>query len=160
VEPPLELLRRTHRTIGRVTEELDAMRFNTAIAALIELNNALWKEEIVAQSVAGTLTLLLSPFAPHLAEELWQALGHTNTLAYEPWPTARADLLVEQMMDIPVQVNGRVRATLQVPVSTPGLEVLTAAKAHGHVAQYLQGQNLVKEIYVPGKIVNLVVKPA
>jgi leucyl-tRNA synthetase len=158
IAPSDELARRLHRTIDKVTDDLDHMRFNTAIAALIELNNALWKEDAVPRSVAECLALLLSPFAPHLGEELWQALGHEATLAYHPWPVADPALLVEDSWEIPVQVNGRLRATLTVPQSCTTAEILALAKADPNVAAHLAGQTLIKEIYVPGKIVNLVVR--
>ncbi|MCA9562976.1 MAG: class I tRNA ligase family protein, partial [Myxococcales bacterium] len=154
--PSEDLNRLLHRTIAKVGEDLDGMRFNTAIAAMIELNNALTKATAVPREVVSSLVLLLAPFAPHLAEELWAALGHSETLAYEAWPQADPKLLTDDEMTIPVQLNGKVRATLKVPVSASKDDILAMAKRE--VSSELEGKQMVKEIYVPGRILNLVIK--
>jgi len=157
-EPKQDTLRQLHQAIAKVTDDLDGMRFNTAIAALIELNNAFWKLDSVPKTLVEPFVLLLSPFAPHLCEELWEKLGHSNTLAYEPWPTADESLLVEETMRVPVQVNGKVRATLEVPTDISKDALLALAKESTNVAAHLEGKILVKEVYVPGRFVNLVVR--
>ncbi|MBN1947700.1 MAG: leucine--tRNA ligase [Bradymonadales bacterium] len=157
-EPGLPLARRLHRTIAKVSEDIEAMAFNTAIAALIELNNFLHKEQEIPRSVAEPFVLLLSPFAPHLAEELWQALGHDRTLAYEPWPCADESLLKEETVELPVQVNGKLRATLVVSISSSREEVIEQAVSLPNVAAYLEGKQIVKTIYVPQRILNFAVK--
>ena len=148
----------THQTIKRVTDELDGMRFNTGISALIEMVNELYKAKTIARSVAERLALLLAPFAPHLGEELWSVLGHDNTLTYEPWPTFDEARLVESSMTIAVQVLGKMRGTIDVPADASKDAVLAAAKELERVATQIEGKSIVKEIYVPGKIVNLIVR--
>src|SRR5581483_5182346 len=108
-EPDKETRRLLHQTIKRVTDDLESMSFNTAIAAMMEFTNHLTRQTVRPRPVLRTFVLLLSPFAPHLAEELWQALGGTATLAYEPWPTYDESLLKADQIEVPVQVNGKVR---------------------------------------------------
>jgi leucyl-tRNA synthetase len=103
------------------------------------------------------LLLTLSPFAPHLAEELWQRLGHTRTLAYEPWPTYDPLLVRDETLTVVVQVNGKLRATIEVPAEADQAATLAAAHAHEKIQGYLQGKTLRREVVVPGKLVNLVV---
>src|SRR5437660_2705046 len=110
VEPDKETLRVLHQTIQRVSNDLETMSFNTAISAMMELTNHLTKQTVRSRSVLKTFVLLLSPFAPHLAEELWQALGAATTLAYEPWPTYDAGLLKADTLEVPVQINGKLKA--------------------------------------------------
>src|SRR5262249_38133201 len=114
-EPDRETLRMLHRTIQRVTEDLEGMRFNTAIAAMMERTNHLTKLEQRPRKVLETFVMLLSPFAPHLGEELWRALGHKESLAYEPWPKFDPALTKEDTIEVPVQVNGKLRSKVTVP---------------------------------------------
>ncbi|MFM7922907.1 MAG: class I tRNA ligase family protein, partial [Planctomycetaceae bacterium] len=102
--------------------------------------------------------LLLSPFAPHIAEELWFALGHTTTLAYEPWPAADPQWLIEDSVEVPVQVNGKLRARLVVPAGTTAESLQATAEADETVRRQLEGKTVVKVIVVPGRLVNFVVK--
>ena len=102
--------------------------------------------------------LLLSPLAPHLAEELWQVLGHSSTLAYEPWPAFDESLIAESEFDVPVQVNGKLRGKIRVPVGADQAAIEAAARADSGVAGYLAGKTVVKVIYVPGRLLNFVVK--
>ncbi len=157
VEPTREQLRALHQTIRKVTDDIEGMRFNTAIAAMMEFTNGAYKWEVIPRSILDPFVLILSPFAPHLAEELWHRLGHEQTLAYEPWPEAKEEYLVADQLDVAVQVNGKVRATIKISAGAPKEEVLAVAKAHENVARYLAGATLRKEIYVPGKIVNFVI---
>src|SRR5262249_38112171 len=107
IDPDPDALRKLHQTIQKVTDDLDGMRFNTAIAAMMEFTNHLTKLEVRPRSLLEPFVLLLSPFAPHVAEELWHALGHANTLAYEPWPKFDPDLIKADEIEVPVQVNGK-----------------------------------------------------
>ncbi|CAI7781326.1 unnamed protein product [Closterium sp. NIES-54] len=152
-----EQLRALHACIHKVTEEVEAMRFNTAIAAMMEFTNAAYKWPNVPKDAARPLVLLLSPFAPHVAEELWQRLGGTSSLAYEPWPQALPQYLVEDTIALPVQVNGKVRATLQVAVGVEQEAAVAAALAHPNVARLVEGKSVRKTIFVKGRILNLVV---
>jgi leucyl-tRNA synthetase len=155
--PTREQLRALHQTIAKVTEDIEAMRFNTAISALMELTNAAYKWPSLPRSVAEPFVLLLSPLAPHLAEELWQKLGHAQSLAYEAWPVADAALLKADVLEIPVQVNGKVRGKVSVPAEAQEAEVIEIAKADANVGKHLAGQTVKRAIYVRGRIVNFVV---
>ncbi|WP_457652862.1 leucine--tRNA ligase [Rhodocaloribacter sp.] len=155
--PSEALLRTLHKTIARVTEDLERLSFNTAIAAMIEMNNELVKLDAIPRAVAGPFVLLLAPFAPHLAEELWRRMGHEASLAHEPWPEADERYLREDTVKIAVQVNGKMRATITVPAGADKETVLAAARAHENVVRYLDGKAIRREIYVPGRIVNFVV---
>ncbi len=103
------------RTVAAVTDDLEAMRFNTAISRLMEFTNSFTAQEVRPKSAMETFTLLLAPMAPHLAEELWQILGHERSLAYEPWPTFDPALLKDEEIEVPVQVNGKLRGRVVVP---------------------------------------------
>jgi leucyl-tRNA synthetase len=158
VEPTRETLRQLHRTIQRVTDDLEAMGFNTAIAAMMEFNNHLTGLKVRPRSVLETFVLLLSPFAPHIAEELWRALGHTETLAYEPWPKYDPELLKEEEVEIPVQVNGKVRLRLTVPAGLDCAALQERVLAEEQVRALLEGKT-VRRVVVPprGGLVNIVV---
>jgi leucyl-tRNA synthetase len=155
--PTREQQRLLHQTIQKVTEDIEAMRFNTAISALIELTNAAYKWPSMPRPVAEAFVLLLSPFAPHIAEELWQRLGHAESLAYHAWPAADPALLKADVLEIPVQVNGKVRGKISVPAGAPESEVIEIAKADSNVGKHLAGQSVKRAIYVRGRIVNFVV---
>ena len=153
-----DLLKVLHHTIKSVGEDIEKLFFNTAIARMMEFVNAALKYDAVERAWAEQFVLVLAPFAPHMAEELWERLGHQTTLAYESWPEYDAQLLVEDEIEIPVQVNGKIRARIVVPAGTGQDAVLEAAKGDAKVAKYLEGKSVVKEIVVPGRMVNLVVK--
>jgi leucyl-tRNA synthetase len=157
VAPTREQLRQLHQTIAKVTDDIEALRFNTAISALMELTNAAHKWPSVPRAVAEPFVLLLAPLAPHLAEELWSRLGHTESLSAHPWPQADAAHLKAEVLEIPVQVNGKVRAKIQVPVEAAEAEVLDIARADQNVGKHLAGQTVKRAIYVRGRIVNFVV---
>jgi leucyl-tRNA synthetase len=143
-----DTLRLLHRTIQRVTEDLDGMRFNTAIAAMMELTNHLTPLTVRPRCVLKPFVLILSPFAPHLAEELWRALGHEKSLAYEPWPAYDPALLVEDEVEVPVQVNGKVRARVKVPAGLDAKALEQAVLAHADVKAVLEGKT-VRRVIVP-----------
>ena len=157
VEPDKETLRLLHHTIERVTKDLDTMSFNTAISAMMEFTNHLTKQTVRSRSVLKTFVLILSPFAPHLAEELWHAMGNAKSLAYEPWPSYDPSLLKADTVEVPVQVNGKLKSKLVVPadISKEGLE--QSALADEKIKSHLEGKAIKKVIVVPGKLVNLVV---
>jgi leucyl-tRNA synthetase len=157
VPPDAETLRRLHQTIQKVTEDLDGMRFNTAIAAMMEFSNHLTRLEARPRSALETLVLLLGPFAPHLTEELWHTLGHKNTLAYEPWPRFDSDLTKETDVEVPVQINGKVRSKITVPADIDEKTLRELALANPRVQELIAGKQVRKVIVVPGKLVNIVV---
>jgi leucyl-tRNA synthetase len=153
-----EVQLRLHQTIKRVTEGIEHFRFNTAIAALMEFMNVLEKEKAVSKSVLETLVLLLSPFAPHIAEELWQQLGHRESLARENWPKIDESILAAARVTVPVQVNGKVRGTLDLEPGTSQEEAEQAAKALENVTRHLEGVTIQKVVFVPDRLLNFVVK--
>ncbi|MCC7020690.1 MAG: leucine--tRNA ligase [Ardenticatenales bacterium] len=155
--PDAELLRRLHVTIQRVTDDLEDLRFNTAIAALIELNNDLVGRDAVPRDVAVAMVPLLAPFAPHMAEELWSRLGHNSTVLATPWPEHDPRYLKRTTVDVVLQVNGKVRGKLTVAAEMPEAELEALALADPAVAQYSDGKAVVKVVVVPGKLVNIVV---
>jgi leucyl-tRNA synthetase len=154
--PDQDTLVRLHRTIAGVRDDLDGLRFNTGISKLIELNNHLTKLGGCPAAIADQVVLLVAPFAPHIAEELWANLGHTRSLAAEPFPVADPALLVDDTIEVPVQVNGKVRARITVAADAPAGEVEAAALADERIAALLGGGAPKKIIVVPGRMVNIV----
>lgn len=146
-----------HKLIKKVTEDIEGMRFNTAISAMMIFVNHIYKTGKVTKETAASFALLISPFAPHIAEELWHITGHTKSLAYETWPVFNADLAKDDTITMAVQVNGKTRATFDVPADISKEDFFAIAKADEKLAKFLEG-TIVKEIYVPGKICNFVVK--
>ena len=154
--PPVELRRLLHKTIKRVTDDMDRMSFHTAIAALIELNNELVQRSTLPREVAEKLVLLLSPIAPHIGEELWQRLGHDSSLAYAPWPSYDPELLVEAEVEYPVAINGKLRGRVTVPADADNAAIEAAALADDKVKAALADKTVRKIIVVKGKMVNVV----
>ena len=150
--------RMLHKTIKAVTGDVDSMAFNTAIARMMEFTNFFLKEDVRPRSAMEKLVLMLSPYAPHIAEELWQLLGHGDTLAYESWPEYDESALVESTVEIPVQVQGKLRGRIRVQVDADQAALEAAAKADPKVMEYLEGKQVVKTVVVPGRMVNFVVK--
>ena len=146
----------TAKTIQGVTEDLEAMRFNTAISKLMVFARDMPREEPVPRASAESFCLMLAPFAPHLAEELWQRLGHTESLAWEPWPEADSNLLEEDEVSLVVEVNGKKRGDLTVPADADEATIRAAALALETVQKHLGGRDPKKVIVVPGRIVNIV----
>ncbi len=155
--PHGDLERLLHRTIKKVGDDIAALRFNTAIAELIKLNNELTGLPAVPRMVAEVLTLLLAPFAPHLAEELWEKLGHPASVHHAKWPEFDPAKLVESTIELPVQVNGKLRDKIVVDASTSEADVFLAARNAEKVKPWLEGKALKKQLYVPKKLVNFVV---
>lgn len=160
VEASKEQLKVLHEAIKKVTEDIEELRFNTAISALMIFVNEANQWDTVPTSVAKDFVQLLAPFAPHIGEELWARLGESDTIAYSEWPAYNEEYLKDDEIMYPIQVNGKVRADIFVPADKAKDKdfVLGLAKADERVAKYLEEGNLVKEIFVPGRIVNLVVK--
>lgn len=157
VKDKAELDRAVHKTIKKVTEDIENFQFNTCVAALMEFVNTASKTGIDRES-QKLLTKIIAPLAPHLAEEIWEQLGEKFSIFEHSWPVYNPDLLVESSLVLPVQVNGKLRGQIEVSVDASKEKILEAAKNDGNVAKYLEGKSLVKEIYVPGKLVSLVVK--
>jgi leucyl-tRNA synthetase len=151
------VLHTLHHTIKKVTADALQHKFNTAISAMMVLVNTLEKEARIAQDTYETLLRLLAPFAPHLTEELWEAMGHTTSIHAEPWPQHDETKLARDTMTIVVQINGKTRGTIEVASGATEEDILVQAKAHDGAARHLAGKTLKKEIYVKGRLVNLVV---
>jgi len=159
------LRRKTHQTIAAVTSRIERFEFNTAISALMELSNALGEylgaggsSREVAGEAYRTLLALLHPFAPHVTEELREQLGEKDLLVTTRWPVADEALMEEDVITIVVQVNGKLRGQLSVPAGTGKDEIVSGAKTNEKVAAHLEGKEIVKTIFVPGRLVNLVVR--
>jgi leucyl-tRNA synthetase len=147
-----------HQTIQVVTRDIAALAFNTAISRMMEFTNYFTTASERPRAVLEKFVLLLAPFAPHVAEELWQALGHTATLAHEPWPKFDPELAKEDAIEVPIQINGKLRSKITVPVDSDQAKLEAAARADERVAELLAGKSIVKTIIVPGRLVNFVVK--
>ena len=156
--PQLETL--LHQTIKKVGADIEGLKMNTAIAQLMTLVNALYDNGGATRAEFETVVQLLNPFAPHMTEELWEKLGHSHDeqLAYYPWPQYEEAKCVEAMVEIAVQVNGKVKARLKVAADITSEDAIAAAKAEPAVAEALAGKTIAKEIYVKGRLVNLAVK--
>jgi len=146
-----------HRAIKKIEEDIAALRFNTAIAELIKLNNEMTHLSVIPRELAENVTLMLAPFAPHIAEELWEHLGHTKSLARRPWPTYDPAKLIESTMELPVQVNGKLRDKISVPADADQETILTTAASAAGVRPWLEGKAMKKRLYVENKLVNFVV---
>ncbi|HCE77671.1 MAG TPA: leucine--tRNA ligase [Lachnospiraceae bacterium] len=151
-----------HKTIKKVSDDIENMKFNTAIAALMTLLNEFTKAGSITRADLITYIKLLSPFAPHITEEMWQYIGMNpdgkTFLTVSEWPSYDEDKTRDVEKEIGVQVNGKVRASIRLAVDCPREEALSRGKAEPNVARYLDGKTIVKEIYVPGRILNIVVK--
>jgi leucyl-tRNA synthetase len=157
--PPNEEENRVlHQTIGAVTDDIAKLSFNTAISRMMEFTNHFTTASERPREAMEKFVLLLSPFAPHMAEELWRALGHQDSLAYEPWPQFDPSLAKEDSIEIPVQINGKVRAKITVAAEADDAQLEAAAKADPRVADQLAGKQIVKTIVAKGRLVNFVVK--
>ena len=157
IEPTEEQNRVLHKTIGAVTKDLETMSFNTAIARLMEFTNFFTRCDKRPRSVMEQFVLLLSPYAPHIAEELWQALGHSESLAYETWPKFDAELAKDDLIEVPVQFKGKVRTKIQVPPDISKDDLEQAALADVKVQEQLAGKDILKTSVVPGRLLNFVV---
>ncbi|ARA98757.1 MULTISPECIES: leucine--tRNA ligase [Geobacillus] len=156
-EPANDTLERVyHQTVKKVTEDYEALRFNTAISQLMVFINEAYKAEQMKKEYMEGFVKLLSPVCPHIGEELWQKLGHTDTIAYEPWPTYDEAKLVEDVVEIVIQINGKVRAKLNVPADLSKEALEERALADEKIKEQLAGKTVRKVITVPGKLVNIV----
>ena len=148
--------RMLHKTIAGVRDDMEALRFNTAIAKLIELNNHLTKGGTTTREVAEAVALMIAPLAPHVAEELWSKLGHETSLVHHDFPVADPALLIDNLIEVPVQVQGKVRARLSVAPGTAQDALEAAAMANPDVQKHLEGKTIRKVIVVPDRMVNIV----
>ncbi len=146
-----------HQTIKKVEADIENLKFNTAISALMVFNNAALKKGKVTRQTAETFAKILSPFAPHLGEELWSILGHENSLAYLPWPEVDEKLLTEKSFEYPVSFNGKMRFRIELPLNMPQPEIEEAVLDDPKAQKWIEGKTIRKFILVPQKIINVVV---
>lgn len=151
-----EQIRTLHKTVKAVTLDIESLSFNTAISRMMEFVNFFTKQSHRPQSLMEPFVLLLSPFAPHIAEELWKLMGHTASLAYEPWPEFDESLTVDSTVEIPIQIMGKVRSKIMVPRGTAKEDLLALAKADPKIIEQLDGKQIRKEVVVPDRLVNIV----
>jgi leucyl-tRNA synthetase len=157
---PDELNRLLHKAIHAVRDGYETLRFNTSIARVTELNNAItqaYPDGGTPRAVAEALVLMLAPLAPHIAEELWSRLGHTSSLAWEDFPVVDESLLVDDTVEVPVQVNGKLRAVLTMPADADAAAMEAAARGDERIAAALEGRETRRVVAVPGRLVNFVV---
>ena len=147
-----------NQTVKKVTDDFEQLAFNTAISQMMIFVNAVYKNESCPKAYAEGLVKMLSCISPHICEEIWSIFGHSESLAYEPWPTYDPAQLVEDVIEIVVQVNGKVKAKLNISADADKDTVISLAKSENNIASIIDGKTIVKEIYVPKKLVNIVVK--
>ena len=147
-----------HKSVKKITEDYEKLAFNTAISQMMIFVNAVYKEGKCPREYAEGLVKMLSCICPHIGEEMWSILGHNDTIAYEPWPTYDESKTADDAVEVAVQVNGKLRATVMLPVNCDKDEAIAIAKADEKVQAAIEGKTIVKEISVPNKIVNIVVK--
>ena len=150
------LEREYHYTVKKVTNDYESMSFNTAIARMMIFINQAYKENVLPEKYAEGFLQLLNPVAPHITEELWNKLGHNESIAYEPWPTYDEEKTKSNNINLPIQINGKLRATIDIPVDEDESKIKELA--HEAVKEKLEGKTIVKEIYVKNRIYNIVVK--
>jgi len=160
-----DLRRMTHKTIRRVTDDIEAFKFNTCLARLMEFNNYLMKAKDTNvygseawHEATRTLVLLMAPITPHISEELWQRIGGEYSVHTQRWPTYNEELAADEVITLVVQVNGRVRARVDVPADTDQERALDTALSIRNVQEYVAGKEIVRKVYVPGRLVNIVVR--
>ncbi|MDQ0298503.1 leucyl-tRNA synthetase [Salibacterium salarium] len=151
-----EFTRTYHKTVQKVTEEFEHLRFNTGISQLMVFVNEAYKQDTLPREFAEGFMKLLSPVAPHISEEIWELLGHGGTIAYEPWPTYDENMLIEDEVEIVLQINGKVRSKAIVPKDADKDQLEELAKEDEKIKEEIEGKTIRKVIAVPGKLVNIV----
>ena len=156
VTPALETL--FHKTIKKVSQDIENMKFNTGIAALMALINEIYDCGTLTVDELKTFAALLCPYAPHLCEEIWESVGGEGLLSTSAWPEYDEAKTVDATIEIAVQISGKLKGTVVIAADADKDTAIAAAKADEKIASLLEGKTIVKEIYVPGKIVNIVAK--
>ncbi len=160
-----DLRRLTHQTIGRATADIEAFKFNTMLAALMTFNNNLLKAKDTNlygteawDEAVRSLVLMIAPIMPHVAEELWEHLGGVYSVHNQAWPAYDPELAAGEVITLVVQVNGKVRARIDVPAGIGEEEARETALAHENVGRFIEGKRVLKQVYVPGRLLNIVVR--
>jgi leucyl-tRNA synthetase len=147
-----------HQTVKKVGEDIQGLRFNTAISQMMIFVNEAMKLQELPRKELEQFLLLLSPFAPHIAEELWELMGHRRSLAYEPWPTFEVSKTIEDNVEVVLQVNGKMRGKLEVPQGTNEQEIERLARLDANILRHIEGKKVVRTVVVKNKLVNIVVE--
>ena len=155
-KPNINLEKEYNKTIKKVTSDYEKLSFNTAISQIMIFVNSAYKEDFVPKEYAEGIIKVLNPIAPHVTEELWQLLGHNKSIANEPWPTFDESKTIDNTINLPIQINGKLKGTIEVELDTSEADI--KVKAHEKVANALEGKTIIKEIYVKNKIYNILVK--
>jgi len=151
-------LRKIHKLNQKISGDIEQLKFNTAIAAFMEfLNFAESEKKNVGKDVLERLILLLAPFAPHICEELWQAFGNNESIFKHPWPQADPDLIKDEMIELPVQINGKLRDKILVPAGASQAEAESLVKSSKTVQQWIDNKPVKKTVYVEGRLINFVI---
>ena len=153
-----ELEQDFHRTVKKVTSDIDGMKFNTAIAQLMTLLNKIFEVGRLTKNELETYISLLCPFAPHICEEMWEQLGHSNLLSLSAWPSYDDSLTVSETVEYVLQINGKMKSKIKLPAGTDETSAIEAALKDEKIADFTEGKQIVKKIFVPGKIINFVVR--
>ncbi len=150
--------RAVHKTIKKVTEDIEAMKFNTAIAAMMSLINEISDAGTISREQLGAFIRILTPFCPHICEEMWAEIGGEGMVSTQPWPDYDEAKTIDETVEIALQINGKVRGKMVISVGEDKEQVIADAKKAERIPELLEGKTIMKEIYVPGKLVNLVVR--
>ena len=153
-----ELESAMHKTIRKVTNDIENLAFNTAIAALMTLLNDIADKKQITRGEYKTLLLLLNPFAPHITEELWEICGFEGMVFQQSWPTYDEEKCIDETVEIAIQISGKLRGRVSIPMNSDNAQALAAVKAVPEIDAAISGKTIVKEIVVPNKLVNIVVK--
>jgi leucyl-tRNA synthetase len=155
--PDVDYERLYHQTVKKVGDDIDGLRFNTAISQMMIFVNETMKLEFRPRKLLENFVLLLSPFAPHVAEELWEKLGHAQSTAYEPWPVYDEAKCAESMVEVVLQINGKIRSKIAVAKDTSDAELERLALDDANIKRYTAGKHIIKKIIIPNKLVNIVI---
>ena len=153
-----KLISSMHKLIKKVSEDIEAMKFNTAIAAMMSFVNEVYDIKAISREQLGVFITLLNPFAPHITEEIWEVMGYPNMLNKTSWPVYDPAKCVDDTIEIAVQVNGKLRGRITLPNGATEEEAINASTVNSEIAPQLEGKTIVKKIYVPNKLMNFVVK--
>ncbi|MCK5346896.1 MAG: class I tRNA ligase family protein, partial [Candidatus Heimdallarchaeota archaeon] len=157
-EPDEDIDRLVHKTVKKVGEDIDSFGFNTAISQMMILANELLKLKEIPKEALEKLVLILAPFAPHLGEEMWERLGHSDSIAYAPWPEFDSSLVVDNTFELVFAVNGKKRSSEEVPLDISEEDAIEKAMSDEAIQRNTEGKQIIKKIYVKGKLVNIVVR--
>jgi leucyl-tRNA synthetase len=157
-EEDKDTLKVLHQTIKKVGEDVEELKFNTAISQMMIFTNHCYKKGKVTRETAETFAKVLAPFSPHIAEELWSIYGNKPSISQQKWPGVITEYLVEDTFEYPVSINGKTRFKLELPADLTVAEIEKAALAHEITKKWLEGKEMIKIIIVPKKIINIVVK--